>query len=81
MAYVTMHERKALINMLSRSKTPKTQQVEGFMEARITNDSFSRHRPGWLFCARENFAYSSSFVKVSVFVKNISPWSHYYVAM
>ena len=36
--YATMHEQKALINMLSRSKRPKAQQVEGFTHIRITSN-------------------------------------------
>ena len=39
-AYVTAHERKVPINKLSRSKTPETQQVEGFTHSRKTSDFF-----------------------------------------
>ena len=35
--YITTHEQKAPINMLSRSKTPKLQQVRNFMRMRITS--------------------------------------------
>ena len=36
--YVTTHVRKAPIHMLSRRKTPKTQQVECFTHTRITGE-------------------------------------------
>ena len=47
LTHVTTHERKAPINMLFCSKTPKAQQVEGFTRMRITSNYFSHHQPGW----------------------------------
>ena len=73
--YVITHERKARINTLSRSKSPKTQQVEGFTHMIVISNVFSRHRLGWYVCTRENFAYSNSFAKVSIPVKSLIPWA------
>ena len=47
--YVTMQERKAPINMLSRSNTPKT-QIEGFTHMWTSSE------PGWCAYSCENFA-------------------------
>ena len=74
--YVITHERKARINTLSRSKSPKTQQVEGFTHMIVISNVFSRHRLGWYVCTRENFAYSNSIAKVSVPVKSLIPWTN-----
>ena len=38
--YVMMHKLTAPINMLSHSKTPKTQRVEGFTHTRKASDFF-----------------------------------------
>ena len=70
-----MLERKAPISKLSRSKSPKAQQVEDFTHSRITSDFFSHHRPRWYVCARKNFAYlKKNVAKVSVPVKSIILW-------
>ena len=71
--HVTMHERKASINISSCSKTTKPQQGEGFAHMRVTGYFFIRHRLGWYVCAHKTFAYLSSFAKVSVPAKSISP--------
>ena len=66
--YVTTHKRKAPINMLSRSKTPKPQQVEGFTHMRITSTYFSHHKLRWHV---ENLACLSSYAKAPVPLKSI----------
>ena len=50
----------------------KTQQVEGFTQARKpVIFIFSRQQPAWHLCARINFAYLGSNAKVSIPVKSI----------
>ena len=65
--YATTHERKAFINMLSRSKRPKAQQVEGFTHMRITSNYFSHHQNGKLgLCLFKFFCKSFPFCKAVV---------------
>ena len=65
--YVTMHKRKAPINMLSCSKAPKTQQMEHCQHSRKASVFFfSFHQPVHNFSTHKIFVYFGSFVKVSV---------------
>ena len=73
--YVTKYKWKTPMNMLSYSNTPKTQQVERFTHTKITSDISYHHRPGWYFCARENFAYLIIWSNDFSYLKQICPLS------
>ena len=73
--FLTMHvltklklksEQKALINMLFRSRAPKTQQVERCQHLKKTSDFFNYYQPGRYISTCKIFAYLGSFAKVSV---------------
>ena len=60
-------EQKALINMLFRSRAPKTQQVERCQHLKKkTSDFFNYYQPGRYISTCKIFAYLGSFAKVSV---------------
>ena len=65
-------QRKAPGNKLSCSKTPKTQQVEGFPHLK-KQVIFSGHCPRCCVCPHNNLACLGSFAKVSVSVQSIIP--------
>ena len=58
---------KAPVYRLSRSKTPKSQQISHYRHARKTGEHFL-FNTGVNFSLRNNFANSDSFAKVSVAV-------------
>ena len=61
-----LYERKAPINILSRSKAPKTQQVERCQHARKASDVFCFYQPGRYISTHKLFAYWGFFAKVPV---------------
>ena len=61
-----MNKRKAPINMLSRSKAPKTQQVAGYRHKRKISRDFLWYRTGVYVGSRNNLANLGFFAKVSV---------------
>ena len=72
--YITMKKQKAPINKSSHNKTPKNK----LRVSRIwkTSNFLSCHRLRWYVSARKNFAYLSSFAKVSIPIK-IYNWLTY----
>ena len=72
--YITMRKQKALVNILSRSKAPKTQQNCHYRHPRKASWLFLWHYTGIEFSSRNNFANSGSFVKVSVRFQSSIYW-------
>ena len=73
--YVAIHEQRAPINMLSRSKTPKTHQVEGFTDMRIASDSFVAFDQDGTFAPVKTLV-----IYILVPVKSIIAWNVHRVA-
>ena len=64
-------QQKAPIYMLSRSKAPKTQQVEHCQQPKKNEGFSSRHQLVRHISTHKIFAYSGFFSKVAVSVKSI----------
>ena len=68
-----VHKQKTPIYKLSHSKTPKTQQICHYRQARKTSILFLVYDTGADFSSRNNFSNSGSFAKVSIPLRSIIP--------